>query len=145
MKRFSEISKSSLVRHWFDELPLGTRFCAFDAAEAVKIHSNNASSAVWYLLATGACEHAGKEGRYQFYKKLRNSQIGDHAAAHQRERTIVRRKANVIYPQPFTTDENARLILAANRALKDQLKAKMDEILTTLSEIDELLKGIKSD
>lgn len=145
MKRFSEISKSSLVRHWFDELPVGARFCSIDAAEAVGLHHNHTSSAIWYLFSTGACEHAGKEGRFQFYKKLRNSEISDHSTKHQPERTIVRRKMNVLYPQPFTTDENARLILAANRALKDQLKAKMEEILTTLSEIDELLKDLKSE
>lgn len=146
MKRFSEISKNSLVRHWFDELPVGHLFTTTDAAEKVGIHIRNASAAIWYLTQVGACQKVEPFRRYgQIYKKVENSNIGDHQTKRQPERTIVRRKTNVIYPQSFTMDENARLILVANRALKDQLKAKMDEILTTLSEIDELLKDMKSE
>jgi len=145
MKRFATPSKSTIVRDEFRKLPVGAEFEANYFAQICGISQQNASSAIWYLREKGAVKIINRSHRPFRFVKICNDDIKDQGTHSKSEKVIIRRKSNVIRMSPpvgFQSTEAADL-KASNDLLRAQLKSKMEDILTTLAEVDEILDNMK--
>lgn len=140
MKRFAAPSKSSLMRAEFRKLPIGAQFTTKMLAAASEVDVSLCSAAIVYLIKIGAVREKDISVRPTIYEKIAHDEINDQPTHGPSERVILRRKENVLIPVApvFQSTEVADLKITISE-MKVQLKEKVNELLNTLSEIDEIL------